>query len=95
MNRSWIACMGPHLVLPACCTPRQLTTSADRLTVSADLRPHKLAWLSCRSYGDFLWALENVRSRAFSGPYTGSSGACAGAEWWCAGHCALGVVLPT
>ncbi|KAI7838732.1 hypothetical protein COHA_007528 [Chlorella ohadii] len=25
------------------------------------------------SYEDFLWALENVRSRAFSGPYTGSS----------------------
>ncbi len=23
---------------------------------------------------DFLWAMENVRSRAFSGPYTGSSG---------------------
>jgi len=29
---------------------------------------------TCRSYEDFLWALENVRSRAFSGPYTGSSG---------------------
>ena len=27
------------------------------------------------SYEDFLWAMENVRSRAFSGPYTGSSGA--------------------
>lgn len=27
------------------------------------------------SYEDFLWGLENVRSRAFSGPYTGSSGA--------------------
>lgn len=26
------------------------------------------------SWDDFLWALENVRSRAFSGPYTGSSG---------------------
>lgn len=32
--------------------------------------------LACCSYEDFLWALENVRSRAFSGPYTGSSGGC-------------------
>ena len=31
------------------------------------------------SWEDFLWAVENVRSRAFSGPYTGSSGGAPGA----------------
>ena len=40
--------------------------------LSAALRPGEGGAVT---YQDFLWAAENVRSRAFSGPYTGSSGA--------------------
>ena len=33
------------------------------------------------SWDNFLWAAENVRSRAFSGPYTGSSGMPSACLW--------------